>query len=194
MPLILASASAIRRSMLEAAGVPHEAVVSRVDEQALKTQVHGGPAEIAVELARAKALAVGASHPQEWVIGSDSIVSVDGRMFDKPATRDEAAEHLRVFSGKAMLLTSAAALARGPAVDWAYVESALLRVRALSAKFIDDYLDAEWPEVGHCVGVFRFEGRGVQLFESVEGDPFTIMGMPLIPLLGALRDRGLLAA
>jgi septum formation protein len=115
-------------------------------------------------------------------------------LFDKPRDRDEAAEHLRYFSGKTMHLTSAVALARGGQLDWQYTETARLEVRELSDEFISDYLDAEWPEVGYTVGVFRLEGRGVQLFDSIEGDHFTILGMPLIPLLGALRERGLLVA
>jgi septum formation protein len=93
-----------------------------------------------------------------------------------------------------MQLTSAVALARGAAVDWRHAEAATLRVRSLTEEFIAAYLDAEWPDVGYCVGVFRMEGRGVQLFESIEGDYFTILGMPLIPLLVALRRRGLLLA
>jgi septum formation protein len=128
------------------------------------------------------------------VIGSDSVVSVGGRLFGKPRDRDEAAEHLRFFSGKTMLLTSAVALARGGKVDWECLDSARLEVRDLSDPFISNYLDAEWPEVGYTVGVFRLEARGVQLFSSIEGDHFTILGLPLMPLLGALRDRGLLLA
>ena len=91
-----------------------------------------------------------------------------------------------------MKLSSAVALAKGEALDWRRVETAKLQVRQLSEAFIDTYLDAEWPEVGYTVGVFRMEGRGVQLFSSIDGDHFTILGMPLIPLLGALRERGLL--
>ena len=91
-----------------------------------------------------------------------------------------------------MLLTSAVALARGGELDWRHVETARLQVRSLSESFIADYLDAEWPEVGYTVGVFRLEARGVQLFERIEGDHFTILGMPLLPLLGALRQRRLL--
>ena len=128
------------------------------------------------------------------MIGSDSVVSVAGRLFDKPEGRDDAAEHLRFFSGKSMILTSAAALARNGVEDWRHVGSATLQVRVLSDEFIERYLDAEWPDVGYCVGVFRLEGRGVQLFEKIDGDHFTILGMPLLPLLGALRDRGLLGA
>jgi len=93
-----------------------------------------------------------------------------------------------------MELTSAAALARDGAVDWIHTETARLQVRSLSERFIADYLDAEWPAVGYTVGVFRMEGRGVQLFEHIEGDHFTILGMPLLPLLGALRARGLIAS
>ena len=93
-----------------------------------------------------------------------------------------------------MTLASAVALARGGRVDWSHVESAELHVRPLSEEFIAAYLDAEWPDVGYCVGVFRLEGRGVQLFSSIDGDYFTILGMPLVPLLGALRERRLLAS
>jgi septum formation protein len=143
-------------------------------------------------LAAAKALGVSSARPGDWVIGSDSVVSVDGRLFDKPRDREDAAEHLRFFSGKPMRLTSAVALARDAVVDWRHVETATLHVRALSEPFIAAYLDAEWPEVAYTVGVFRLEGRGVQLFERIDGDHFTILGMPLIALLGALRERGLL--
>ena len=162
-----------------------------LDEAALK----GGrtdASEIASELAKAKAIAVSSARPGDWVIGSDSVVSVEARLFDKPYDRGEAAEHLRFFSGKALTLTSAVALARDGAVDWGHVDRAELNVRPLSEGFIEAYLDAEWPEVGHCVGVFRMEGPGVQLFENVRGSYFTILGMPLIPLLGALRERGML--
>jgi septum formation protein len=193
VPLILASSSPIRRHLLEAAGIEHQAVGPDVDETDLKAR-HGERVEIACELAKAKALSVSRNRLDEWVIGSDSVVSVDGRRFDKPPNREAAAEHLRFFSGKAMQLTSAVALARAGAVDWCHAESASLQVRQLSDAFIGDYLDAEWPDVGYCVGVFRLEGRGVQLFSSIEGDHFTILGMPLLPLLGALRDRGLLAS
>ena len=193
MPLILASSSFIRKSMLDAGGIPHEAIPSRIDEAALKTE-HGGAEEIALELAKAKALNVSGGHPSDWVIGSDSVVSVDGRSFDKPANRDQAAEHLRMFSGKAMQLVSAVAIARGGTIEWSHIETAQLHVRELSDAFIETYLDQEWPDVAYCVGVFRLEGRGVQLFNRVDGDHFTILGMPLLPLLAALRDRGVIAS
>jgi septum formation protein len=175
--------------MLEAAGVQFAAAKPDVDEAELKLGLTDG-AEVAERLAQAKALSL----PGDWVIGSDSVVSAGGRLFDKPRDRDEAAEHLRFFSGKTMLLTSAVALGRGGKLDWSHAQTARLEVRRLSDAFITDYLDAEWPEVGYTVGVFRLEARGVQLFDRIEGDHFTILGMPLLPLLGALRERGLLLA
>jgi len=189
--LILASSSAIRRAMLDAAGVEYEAIPSRVDEAAVKRGL-GNAEEIAGKLASAKAADVSAASSAEWVIGSDSVVSVEGRLFDKPNSREDAADHLRFFSGKEMKLTSAVALARGGTVEWFFTDTAKLHVRALSDEFIAAYLEAEWPEVGYCVGVFRLEGRGVQLFSAIDGSYFTILGMPLLPLLGALRALGLL--
>jgi septum formation protein len=191
--LILASTSAIRRQMLSAAGVEFEATASDVQEDKVKAQSRNHD-EIARRLAAAKAETVSASRPDDWVIGSDSVIAVEGRIFGKPRDRDEAANHLRFFSGKEMRLTSAVALALGGGADWCHRETARLQVRNLSDAFIAYYLDAEWPEVGYTVGVFRLEARGVQLFERIDGDHFTILGMPLIPLLGALRERGLLPA
>jgi septum formation protein len=194
MTLILASSSPIRRAMLDAAGVGYRAVAADVDEAAVKAVLHD-QRQIAAQLAAAKALAVSnASAPGDWVIGSDSVVTVEGRLFNKPADCEEAAEHLRFFSGRLMELTSAVALARGGVLDWSHAEMARLRVRILTDDFIATYLDAEWPEVGYTVGVFRMEGRGVQLFSSIGGDYFAILGMPLVPLLAALRERGLIAA
>ncbi|MBA2467075.1 MAG: septum formation protein Maf [Sphingomonas sp.] len=194
MPLLLASSSAIRHSMLDAAGVAHAVTPADIDEAAVKSMLGGDPAGLALELAKTKAEAISSRHPDEWVIGSDSVVTVEGRTFDKPKSREAAADHLRFFSGKPMQLISAVALARGGATDWCHGENATLRVRSLSDDFIADYLDREWPAVSHCVGVFRLEGPGVQLFDTIDGDHFTILGMPLLPLLGALRKRGLLAA
>jgi len=175
--------------MLDAAGVDYRPRKPDVDESLVKARF-AAPVQIASELAAAKASSIGGP---DWAIGSDSVVSVDGRLFDKPKDRDQAAEHLSVFSGRTMELTSAVALAKGGKVDWQHSETAQLNVRELSDGFINSYLDAEWPEVGYCVGVFRLEGRGVQLFERIEGDYFAILGMPLLPLLQALRVRGLLA-
>lgn len=189
--LILASGSAIRRKILEDAGVEFEAVPANIDEEAEKAGKTDLDA-IAQGLAEAKAVAVSRGRPAEWVLGSDSVVGVDGRLFNKPASREEAAEHLRFFSGKKMLLVSAIALAKDGEVDWSRIGRAELDVRELSDEFIESYLDAEWPEVANTVGVFRMEGRGVQLFDAIAGGHYTILGMPLLPVLKQLRKRGLL--
>ena len=164
-----------------------------VDERALEAGLEGvGPGAIALALAEAKALSVDGDG--RAVLGSDSVVSVDGRRFNKPASRAQAAEHLRFFSGRTMHLHSAAALAHDGEVIWHHADEARLRVRTLSDSFIERYLIEEWPEVGQCVGVFRIEGVGVQLFERIEGDHFTVLGMPLLPVLAALREIGELAS
>lgn len=193
--LVLASQSASRRAMLTEAGVNFTARAATVDERAIEAELAGAaPAEIALTLARAKALAVVGSESEAWVLGSDSLVTVAGRRFDKPRSRDEAAAHLAFFSGKVMELHSAAALARGGYTYWDHVDVARLQVRSLSDAFIASYLAAEWPAVSGCVGVFRIEALGVQLFDSIEGSHFTVLGMPLLPVLGALRARGVLVA
>ncbi|WP_230292288.1 Maf family protein [Croceicoccus sp. Ery5] len=187
--IILASKSASRQAMLQQAGVPFESHPADLDERALEAQMAGAvPQDIALALAKAKALAV----PQTGglVLGSDSLVEVDGRRFDKPASRGDAAEHLRFFSGRCMNLHSAAALVRDGDIVWSHKALARLHVRVLSDDFIEAYLDKEWPEVGWCVGVFRIEALGVQLFDAIEGDYFTVLGMPLLPVLGALREFG----
>ena len=191
--LILASNSASRKAMLEAAGIAFTAKGADVDERALESEMDGAePGEIAQALAAAKAAAVSAGQPDALVLGSDSLVEVDGRRFDKPTSRENAAEHLRFFSGKVMTLHSAAALARDGQILWIGSDFARLRVRDLSDDFIAAYLDAEWPAVSYCVGVFRIEGPGVQLFDSIMGDQFTVLGMPLLQVLDALRGQGAL--
>ena len=190
MSLILASNSQIRRLMLEQAGLEFEVRPPDFDEEPVKRSGLEGEQLVRV-LAEGKAVSV-AAQTDDWVIGSDSSVSVNGIRYSKPRHRDEAAAHLRAFSSQTMLLASGVALAREGRIDWSHAETARLQVRQLSDAFIDQYLDREWPEVGYCVGVFRMEGRGVTLFEQVEGSHFTILGMPLLPLLGALRERGVM--
>jgi septum formation protein len=197
--LILASKSASRRAMLDAAGVVYEAVPADLDERAVEAGLAGAaPGEVAEALAVAKAAAVAALHPGALVLGSDSLVVAGGRRFDKPRSVEEAAEHLRFFSGKVMELHSAVALVHADAgaagCEWSHSSVARLQVRALSEDFIAHYLTLEWPAIGHTVGAFRIEGPGVQLFEHIDGDQFTVLGMPLLPLLGALREAGVLRA
>ncbi|MXP40193.1 septum formation protein Maf [Altererythrobacter soli] len=191
--IVLASKSASRQAMLAAAGVAFEARRAAVDERALEASLGGAqPDQVALALAEAKALAI--PDEERPVLGSDSLVVVGDRRFDKPASRQEAAGHLRAFSGRVMQLHSAAAIAKDGAIVWRHAALASLQVRDLSEQFIATYLDAEWPEVSGCVGVFRIEALGVQLFDRIEGDHFTVLGMPLLPVLGALRDLGELPA
>lgn len=193
--LILASQSASRKAMLTAAGVPFEARSSDVDEAEIKRELIGVPgSEIAMILAEAKALAVSVGAPGRLVLGGDSLVQVCGRTFDKLASRAEAMKHLAFFSGQTMHLHSAAILVRDGVPVWRHCETAKLRVRTLSSEFIENYLAQEWPAVGACVGVFRIEAMGVQLFDHIEGSHFTVLGMPLLALLGALRAEGELPA
>jgi septum formation protein len=193
--LILASKSASRRAMLDAAGVAYDAVPADIDERAVEAGLAGAaPGEVAEALSVAKAAAVAGRHPGALVLGSDSLVVVGGRRFDKPRSVEEAAEHLRFFSGKVMELHSAAALVQDGGCEWSHASIARLHVRDLSEDFIAHYLSVEWPAISHTVGAFRIEGPGVQLFEAIEGDQFTVLGMPLLPLLAALREEAVLIA
>ncbi len=190
-PLILASASASRRAMLDAAGVVYEVDPANIDEDVIKSERMGQSlGAVATALAEAKAKAVAANHPGRLVLGGDSMVEVGGRSFSKPKSRSDAVAHLGFFSGKVMTLWSAAALVRDGDCVEQICESAELDVRTLSASFIDSYLDAEWPAISGCVGCFRIEAKGIQLFERLTGSHFTILGMPLLGILGALRRNG----
>ena len=191
MPLVLASSSQIRRDLLAAAGVAVSVAAPDFDEEAAKARHDGAADRLALVLAEGKAASLDGP---DWTIGADSLVEVDGRRFSKPRSREEAAKHLRQFSGREMRLTSAVALARDGRVDWSLSDTARLSVRALSDRFIDSYLDAEWPAISYCAGAFRMEARGATLFDRIEGSHFTILGLPLLPLLGALRERGLLVS
>ena len=194
--IVLASQSESRRAMLDAAGVDYAAEPAHVDEDGVKAAMAGQPPrDIADALAELKALKVSAAQPQALVLGSDSIVALaDGTLLDKPVTRDDAAAHLRAMSGGTHDLWSAAVIAEAGRPVWRHVERARLMVRALSADFIDNYLDREWPAIAGCVGCFRIEGPGVQLFAGLGGSHFTILGMPLLQVLDYLRVRGALAS
>lgn len=198
MKLILASQSASRRAMLDAAGVPHQAIAAQVDETAAKQSLLAGgtsPRDLPDALAELKALKVSRMAPGALVLGSDSLVALaDGSLLDKPESRDQAAEHLRRMSGATHDLYSAVVIAENGQPVWRFVDRAKLHVRALSEDFVQSYLDAEWPAIGGCVGCFRIEGPGVQLFSRVEGSHFTILGMPLLPVLDYCRTRGILTS
>ena len=194
--MILASKSASRRAMLAAAGVPFEAVAANVDEDAAKASLGRlSPRDLADAIAELKAVKVSSARPGELVLGSDSLVALaDGTRLDKPESRDEAADHLRRMSGGVHELWSGAVIVEDGRPVWRHVERARLHVRPLSYTFIEAYLDAEWPAIAGCVGCFRIEGPGVQLFTKIEGDHFTVLGMPLLPVIGYLRERGAMSA
>ena len=196
MTLVLASQSLSRTAMLSAAGVPFVAEPAHADEAALKAAMAGAPPrDVADALAELKALKVSARHPGALVLGSDSLAVLDdGTILDKPVDRADAADHLARMSGKRHDLVSAAVVAENGRPVWRHVDKARMFVRPLSDAFIDAYLDAEWPAIAGCVGCYRIEGPGAQLFSRIEGSQFTVLGMPLLPVLGYLRERGVLAA
>ncbi|WP_116091015.1 Maf family protein [Sphingomonas crusticola] len=195
--LILASQSASRRAMLEAAGVPFTAEAARVDEDSIKQSMLSEGTDgrrLADALAEMKAIKVSQRHPTALVLGCDSTVTAaDGDLIDKAETREEAANQLRTLAGTTHRLTSAAVVAQSGVPVWRHVDTAKLTMRAFSDEFLEAYLDAEWPAIGGCVGGYRIEGRGAQLFSRIDGDHFTILGLPLLPLLDWLRVRQVVA-
>jgi septum formation protein len=193
-PLVLASGSAARRALLAAAGLPFEAVPADIDERAIEATLPGAaPDEMALALARAKAQAISPQRPQALVIGADQVLSCDGEVFHKSATREEAARSLARLSGRTHRLTSAFALARGGEIVASEADAADLTMRALDAAALALYLDAAGSAVLGSVGVYQWEGLGAHLFERVEGDHSTILGLPMLKLLAALRDLNALA-
>lgn len=194
--LILASQSASRTTMLAAAGVPFTAEPAYADEAALKAAMAGRhPRDVADALAELKALKVSARHPGHLVLGSDSLAVLDdGTVLDKPTSREEARDHLTRMSGKRHDLVSAAVIAENGQAVWRVVDKAKMFVRPLSPAFIETYLDAEWPAIAGCVGCYRIEGPGAQLFARIDGSQFTVLGMPLLPVLDYLRVRQVLPA
>lgn len=191
--LILASRSAARRAMLTAAGVPFTALDAGVDEDAIKIALAGvDPAELALELARAKALAVSRHDPEAWVLGSDQTLDFAGEMISKAADLDEARDRLRSMRGHTHHLNSGAAIARNGAVVWSGVDTARMTMRRFSEDFLDVYLALEGEGLLGSVGCYRLEGMGSQLFDRVDGDYFTVLGMPLWPVLEELRRAGVI--
>lgn len=191
--LVLASRSAARRAMLTGAGVPFTALDAGVDEDAIKTSLHGiDPAELALELASAKALAVSRHDPEAWVLGSDQTLDFNGEMVSKAKDLDEARQRLSAMRGQTHHLNSAAALAINGSVVWAGVDTARMSMRRFSTVFLDAYLEAEGTDLLGSVGCYRLEGLGSQLFDKVDGDYFTVLGMPLWPVLAELRRAGVI--
>lgn len=196
--LILASQSASRRALLAAAGVPFEAVSPGVDEEAAKEALRADGLDaraLADALAELKALRVSRRAPGDLVLGCDQTLSLDsGEMIDKAQDRAEAERILTLLSGRTHFLHSAAVLAQGGTPVWRHIERVKMVMRPLSPEFITAYLDGDWDHCRWCVGCYRIEGPGAQLFAQVQGSQFAIQGLPLLPLLDFLRLRGVLAA
>lgn len=189
-PLILASGSAHRAALLTAASVPFRQVVSGVDEDDLKKAFNSK--DLALHLAEAKAADVARNHPGSLVLGADQVLLCEGRSFDKPASRQDARSHLQALSGRTHTLETAVVVIRDNKKVWAHMERPALTMRTLSDDFIEHYLDAAGDGVLTSVGAYQVEGLGAQLFDRIEGDTFSIQGLPLIPLLKFLRSQGLM--
>jgi septum formation protein len=193
-PLVLASRSAARKSLLEAAGIPIEVRAADIDERAVEARAGDpGPAQVANLLAESKARAAAAGWPGRIVLGADQTLALDTRRFDKPDNRASAREQLRALAGRSHELHSAVVVAADQDVLFACVQSARLTMRTMSDQFIETYLDAIGSQALTSVGSYQLEGFGIHLFERIEGDHFTILGLPLLPLLAFLRRYRLLA-
>ena len=191
--LILASKSAARRAMLEGAGVPFSVQVADVDEDAVKAgRDPADAAGLAVELARVKALAVSRRDPEAWVLGADQTLAFAGGLVSKAPSLEAAKARLLQMRGRVHQLHSGAALAHKGQVVWSGADTATIRMRDFSDAFLDTYLAAEGEALLAAVGSYRLEGMGAQLFEAVEGDYFTVLGLPLWPVLAELRRAGVL--
>jgi septum formation protein len=192
-PLILASQSRARQALLANAGINFKAVPADIDERAVQqTSRLTAPGEIAAHLAREKSLFVSAKYPDRFVVGADQTLALGSRLFSKPAGRAQAAEQLRALAGSTHELHSAVAVARDSKIVFADVSSARMTMRNLSEAEIDAYLDEAGEAVISSVGAYQLEALGVHLFERIEGDHFTILGLPLLPLLAFLRSEQLL--
>ncbi len=194
---VLASGSAIRRQLLHAAGVNVTCAPVDVDEDALRRQAEQkglSLRETALTLAHAKAKAATSHHPGRFIIAADQILELEGRAFAKPANLTEARTHLQALRGKTHALHTAITLWKNGQTLWFHIDSPSLTMRAFSDEFLDHYLQQEGTALLSCVGCYRIEGLGIQLFKTVSGSSDAIAGLPLIPLLTALRQQGVLPA
>ncbi|MDX3977784.1 Maf-like protein [Shinella sp.] len=196
-PLILASQSPFRRMLMENAGLAFETRAAEIDERAVEAALadhNPTPPHVAEALAIEKARDVASRSPGALVIGSDQTLSLDGRVFHKPADMAEAKSHLTAMSGRTHALNCGIALVRDGQTLWSHVSIAHLTMRPLSASFINRHLARVGERVLASVGAYQLEGEGVQLFERIDGDYFTILGLPLLPLLAKLRELGAIDA
>ena len=193
-PIVLASGSTARAQMLHAAKIPFDVVPANVDEDAIREALKADceeidPADLAEVLARAKAEEVSARRPDALVIGADQVLVLGGEIFTKAADAIEAAGALRRLRGSTHELHSAVVIAGNGATEWSLVDTAFMTMRDVSESFLAAYLHEAGDALTACVGCYQIEGPGIELFEKIEGDYFTILGLPLLPLLAELRDR-----
>ncbi len=194
-PLLLASTSSTRQALLTAAGITVSAVSPELDEEPIKLRLRAAGAEVASvvqALARSKAAAVAERHPAAWVIGADQMLVCGENWYDKPGDLAAARRQLRSLSGQTHRLLTAVAVMQGDRLLWQHMSEAALTMRSFDQDFLEDYLQHAGPAILASVGAYQLEGLGAQLFERIEGDHFTILGLPLLPLLEFLRSAGVI--
>lgn len=195
MSLVLASSSPFRRMLMENAGLKFEWQAAEIDERAIEASIDDkSPDMVAVVLAGAKAMDVSRHFPSALVIGSDQTMSLEDRVYHKAADRAGAKDTLMSLSGRTHRLNSAVVIARDGQIIWEHVSHALLTARAFNEDFIERYLDRVGDKALSSVGAYQLEGEGIQLFSSIDGDYFTILGLPMLPLLAELRNLGAIDA
>lgn len=193
--LILASGSAIRAQMLRNAGLSFDIVTARIDEDSAKHAMlaeNVSPRDMADHLAEMKAVKVSARHPQARVLGSDQILDFDGSVLSKPDSPATAVQQILSMSGKIHVLHSAAVLMENAQPVWRHVQSVKLTMRNLSESYVTRYVGRNWDDIRHCVGGYQIEAEGIRLFSRVDGNHFAVLGLPLLPLLDHLAQRGVI--
>lgn len=191
--IILASRSAIRQTLLTNAGIPFTALPARIDEDAIKAALlaeDATPRDLADALAEFKARKISEKHPDATVIGSDQVLEFQGQVLSKPTSKEDAANQLRMLRGKQHKLLSAVVVYSGAEPVWRYVGQVRLLMREISDDYLAAYLDRNWPGIGESVGSYKLEEEGARLFSRVEGDYFTVLGLPLLELIGFLTQKG----
>jgi septum formation protein len=196
MPVLLASSSSTRLQMLQAAGLTVDAIAPRVDESSIRDSLvaeGAHPRDIADTLAEMKARKVAEKHPHALILGCDQVLALDRQTFGKPETQDEARAQLRQLRGQSHKLLSAIVAYENAQPVWRHVAEARLTMHAISDAYLDDYVARNWDSIRHSVGCYKIEEEGVRLFSAITGDHFTILGLPLLPLLAWLGTRGMIA-